>query len=113
MVAKEVLDIMAQKRKLSLAKITDFLQASLSATEHEISKEQVGPASPKHTKHRNHYDLNWDEEFPWLRYVPEDEGDGSSMLCSICGKHKESSKRMVWITIPCNLFLKDELCEHG
>ena len=92
----------AQKQKLSLPKITDFLKASSSVTEHEINEEQVGPASSKHTKNCSCYDPKWEEEFPWLRYIPEDQEDGPSMLCSVRRIHKESSKRTVWITIPCN-----------
>ena len=88
------------------------MQASSSSTAHELSEEQVGPASPKWTKHHDRYNLKWEEEFPWLNYVPEDQEDGPSMLCSVCGKHKESSKRMVWITVPCKFFRKDKLCEH-
>ena len=34
------------------------------------------------------------------------------MLCSLCRKHSETSKRMVWISIPCRLVRKDKLREH-
>ena len=34
------------------------------------------------------------------------------MLCSQCRKHSETSKRMVWISIPCRLVRKDKLREH-
>ena len=105
---------MAQKRKRPLLKIIDFLQATTSSktAEHEIVEEHMHPASPKRSKHRDSYDLKWAKEFPWLRYVPDDHEDGPSMLCTICRKHNESSKRMVWITVPCKLLCKDKLREH-
>ena len=103
---------MARKQNLSLPKITDFMQPLSSMAAHELREEQDGPASPKRTKHRDRYDAKWEEEFPWLNYVLEDQEDGQSMLCSVCAKHKESSKRMVWITVPCKFFRKDKLCEH-
>ena len=34
------------------------------------------------------------------------------MLCALCRKHNESSKKMVWLTIPCKFFRKDKLREH-
>ena len=51
-------------------------------------------------------------ELTWLRYIPEDQEDGSSMLCTLCGKHNETSKRMVWLSIPCKLLRKDKVREH-
>ena len=51
-------------------------------------------------------------ELTWLRYIPEDQEDGSSMLCTLCGKHDETSKRMVWLSIPCKLLRKDKVREH-
>ena len=68
-----------------------FLQASSSATEHEINEEQFGPVSPVHTKHHDCCDPKLEEEFPWLRYIPEEQ-DGLSMLCSIFKKHKKYSR---------------------
>ena len=103
---------MARKRNLLLPKITDFMQTLSSVAAHELREEQNGPASPKRTKHRDQYDAKWEEEFPWLNYVLEDQEDGPSMLCSVCARHKESSKRMVWITVPCKFFRKDKLREH-
>lgn len=102
---------MAQKRKAPLPKITDFLLAPLSTKEHK-SVEKEGPAPPKHSKHRDSYDSKWGEEFPSLRYVPADHEDGPSMLCSLCRNHNKSSKKMVWLTIPCKLFCKDKIREH-
>ena len=34
------------------------------------------------------------------------------MLCRLCRKHNEVSKRMVWLTIPCKLLRKDKLHDH-
>ena len=34
------------------------------------------------------------------------------MLCSLYRMHNETSKRMVWISIPCRLLCKDKLREH-
>ena len=48
-------------------------------------------------------------EFPWVRYVAPDHEDRPSMLCTL---GHESSKRMVWLTIPCKLLRKDKLLEH-
>ena len=97
---------MAQKWKLSLPKITNFMHPLSSMTAHELSEEQVGPAFPKWTKHHDRYDPKWEEEFPWLNYVLDHQEDELPLLCSICTKHKESSKRMVWIAVPCKFFMK-------
>ena len=45
-------------------------------------------------------------EFP---YVAPDQEDRPSMLYML---GNESSKRMVWLTIPCKLLRKDKLLEH-
>ena len=45
-------------------------------------------------------------------YLAPDQGNGPSMLCRLCRKYNESSKRMVWLTIPCKLLCKDKLREH-
>ena len=34
------------------------------------------------------------------------------MLCKLCRKHNDASKRMVWLTIPCKLLRKDKLRDH-
>ena len=34
------------------------------------------------------------------------------MLCRLCRKHNDASKRMVWLTIPCKLLRKDKLRDH-
>ncbi len=105
---------MAQKRNTSLPKITDFL-ASSSTTERESGEERdstgLEPAT-KRAKHRDSFDVKWKDEFPWLRYVPPDQEDGPSLLCTICPKHNESSKRMVWLTNPCKLLCKDKIRDH-
>ena len=45
-------------------------------------------------------------------HVPADQEDRPSMLCTLCRKHNELLKRMVWLTILCKLFQKDKLREH-
>ena len=44
--------------------------------------------------------------------MPADYDDGPSMLCTLCKKHKETSLRTVWLTIPCKLLRKDKIREH-
>ena len=48
-------------------------------------------------------------EFPWVRYVAPDQEDRPSMLYTL---GHESSKRMVWLIIPCKLLRKDRLREY-
>ena len=88
---------MAQKRKgPALPKITDFLSAT-SSNVRKTAEGGVSPAPAKQSKHHDSYDPKWEEEFTWLRHVPADQEDGSSMFCTLCGKHNETSKRMVWL----------------
>ena len=58
------------------------------------------------------FDPKWTDEFPWVVNVPADREYGPSMLCRLCRKHNEVSKRMVWLTIPCKLLRKDKLRDH-
>lgn len=100
---------MTQKRK-----ITDYLSVSASSGSvvRESAEGGVGPTPAKHGKHRDSYDPKWEEDFTWLRYIHADQEDGPSMLCTLCKKHNKSSKRMVWLTIPCKLFRKNKVREH-
>ena len=50
------------------------------------------------------------DEFPWVRYVAPDQKDRPSMLYTL---GHESSKRMVWLIIPCKLLRKDRLRLFG
>ena len=67
---------------------------------------------PKQSSHRETFDPKWNDEFPWVIYLSPDQDNGPSMLCRLCHKYNESSKRMVWLTIPCKLLRKDKLREH-
>ena len=100
---------MAQKR--SLSKITDFMTGS-SRKEREEGDVNCIPPPPKRSCHRGTFDPKWTDEFPWVVYVPVDREDGQSMLCKLCRKHNDASKRMVWLTIPCKLLRKDKLRDH-
>ena len=104
---------MAQKRKTPLPKITDFLTTSSSRAERKSVQNPDGPSQSNRSKHLETFDPSWNDEFPWVRYLAHDQEDGPSMLCALCGKHNESSKRMVWLTILCKLFRKGKLREHG
>ena len=42
--------------------------------------------------------------------VEDQEGPG--MACSLCYKHSQTTKRTVWIEIPCPLFRKDKILQH-
>ena len=67
---------------------------------------------PKRSSHCATFDSKWTDEFPWVVHVPADRENGPSMLCRLCRKHNEVSKRMVWLTIPCKLLRKDKLRDH-
>ena len=97
---------MAQKRSL-----TDFMTGS-SRKEREEGDVDCVPPPPKRSCHRGTFDPKWTDEFPWVVYVPADREDGPSMLCRLCRKHNDASKRMVWLTIPCKLLCKDKLRDH-
>ena len=101
---------MAQKQKL-----TDFLSPAgpvSSAAETRETGDHSSPPSSKRSSHRQSFDPKWLDEFPWVVYNPSDAEGGPSMLCSLCRKHNEMSKRMVWIALPCRLLHKDKLREH-
>ena len=38
--------------------------------------------------------------------------EGPGMVCSLCCKHNQTTKRMVWIELPCRLFRKDKILQH-
>ena len=63
---------------------------------------KVDPAPPKCSISHDSYDPKWEEEFTWLRYmymyVPADQDDGLSILCTLCHKHNKLSKWMGWLT---------------
>lgn len=102
---------MACKRKAPASrKLTDFFSrpgtSSSPGTEDESGAED--PVSiAKRAKHRTTFNPEWNDEFAWLLYKPEE-----GMFCKLCQKYNRSSKRMVFITSPCVLFRKDKLHEH-
>ena len=99
---------MAGKRKIPASrKLTDFFSqpVSSSATDTEDGSTAEDPVSAaKRAKHRVSFNPEWNDEFAWLDYKP-DEG----MFCRLCKKHNKSTKRMVFISSPCVL---DKLHEH-
>ena len=100
---------MAQER--SLSKITDFMTGS-SRKEREEGDVDCVPPPPKRSCHCCTFDPKWTDEFPWVVYVPAAREDRPSMLCRLCRKHNDASKRMVWLTIRCKLLRKDNLHDH-
>jgi hypothetical protein len=102
----------AMARKCSLPKTTDYMIPS-GSREPEVRDVHVDHSPlPKRSSHRETFDPKWNDEFPWVIYLPPDQDNGPSMLCRLCHKYNESSKRMVWLTIPCKLLRKDKLREH-
>ena len=70
-----------------------------------------GPPITKKAKHRDPgFDQAWKDEFTWVHTEEDEEGPG--MFCVLCRKHNQSTKRMVWIELPCRLFRKDKLIQH-
>ena len=96
--------------KHTQAKLTPFLTSS-DAEEQPIDEGADSQPAKKKAKHRDSgFDQSWQDEFAWVR-VDEDK-DGHGMFCSLCRKHNQTTKRMVWIEIPCRLFCKDKLLQH-
>ena len=95
-------------------KLTLFLTSSSSVDERALIDKECAAdlqQATKRTKHRESgFDHSWQEEFAWV-LVDEDK-DGQKMYCSLCRKHNQTTKRMVWIEIPCRLFRKDKLLQH-
>ena len=98
-------------RKGSLSKITDFMTGS-SRKEREEGDVDCVPPPTKRGGHRGTFNSKWTDKFPLVVHVPADREDGPSMLCRLCRKDNEASKRMVWLTIPCKLLRKDKLRDH-
>ena len=96
---------MAQKG--SLYKIINFTTGS-PRKEHEEGDVDCISLPHKRSSHRGTFDPKW----TWVVHVPADRDDGPYMLCRLCRKHNEASKRMVWLTIPCKLLRKDNLRDH-
>ena len=101
------LQIMSMAQKTPLPNITDFLTSS-SRADRECTEERDGSSPPKRNKHRETFppELNFPAR---VRYVAPDQEDMPSMLYTL---GHESSKRMVWLIIPCKLLRKDRLREY-
>ena len=84
-------------------KITAFLSSTSSGDpDSDSDRSEHRAPRPKITKHcRNRFDVSWNTEFPWLRYVPDD-ASGPSMYCTLCQKHNMNTSRKVWISVPFN-----------
>ena len=41
-----------------------------------------------------------------------EDQEGPGMVCSLCCKHNQTTKRMVWIEIPCCLSRKDKILQY-
>ena len=95
-------------------KLTAFLSSSSVDTQPNSSDDGASDSAPptaKKAKHRDTgFDQAWKDEFKWV-HVEEDE-EGPGMFCILCRKHNQSTKRMVWIEIPCRLFRKDKFIQH-
>ena len=95
-------------------KLTAFLSSSSVDTQPNSSDDGAGDSGPptaKKAKHRDTgFDQAWKDEFTWVHAEEDEEGPG--MFCVLCRKHNQSTKRMVWIEIPCRLFRKDKLIQH-
>ena len=105
---------MATKRvQVSQLKLTAFLSGNSSSdadTQWSDETDSTQPATKK-AKHRDSgFDQAWMDEFTWV-YVDEDD-DSTGMFWSLCRKHNQTTKKMVWIEIPCRLFRKDKLLQH-
>ena len=102
--------------KLKQDQLTLFLKGSDTETqpveEERESKDSVDSQPPtKKAKHRESgFDQSWHREFVWA-VMEEDEG-GQGMFCSLCRKHNQTTKQMIWIEIPCRPFRKDKLLQH-
>ena len=102
---------MACKRKIPASrKLTNFFSQPGTSSETSAEDERTAEDSvavAKRAKHRVNFDPEWNDEFAWLVYKP-DEG----MFCRLCQKYNKTIKRMVFISSPCVLFRKDKLHEH-
>ncbi len=102
---------MATKRKAPASrKLTDLFSqpgtSSVISTEDESGTEDPVTIA-KCTKHRTTFNPEWNDDFAWLLYKPEE-----GMFCKLCQKYSKCTKRMVSISSPCILFRKDKLHEH-
>lgn len=102
-------------------KITDYFNISTTGESSRSSRSMpdggdvdLVPSKAKQSKHRDTYDPRWAEQFPWLIHIPHDFSgqSDSGLLCALCKKHNGTSKRMVWINIPCKQLRKDKIRAH-
>ena len=68
-------------RKRSLSKITDFMIPSGSRVPEARDVHVDHSPLPKRSKlsHRETFDPKWNDEFPWVIYLPPDRDNGPSM----------------------------------
>ena len=96
------------------AKLTDVLpstdEASTQPSDCDKGDDAIMPLTKKAKHRESGFDPAWKDEFTWIHVVEDHEGPG--MVCFLCRKHNQTTKRMVWIEIPCCLFQKDKILQH-
>ena len=95
------------------AKLTDLSSTSEASTQPSDRDDEGDAVMPltKKAKHReSRFDPAWKDKFTLIHMVEDQKGPG--MVCSLCCKHNQTTKRMVWIEIPCHLFQKDKILQH-
>ena len=76
-----------------------------------LPSNDSAPPAAKKAKHRESgFDQAWKDEFMWVHVDEDVEAPG--MYCRLCRKHNQTTKKMIWIEIPCRLFRKDKLVQH-
>ena len=84
--------------------------SSSSSTDTDAAQSDKGDSAQLATKKAKHRDSRldraWKDEFMWFHMYEDKEGPG--MFCSL----NQTTKRMVWIELPCHLFRKDKLLQH-
>lgn len=83
-------------------KITWFFSSQVHHDERSDEESQAPPCKQSNAKHRVSFDPSRQEQFSWLVYVPEDDGEGPSIYCSLCQKHI-STISTPWVNTPCRL----------
>ena len=78
------------------AKLTDLLLSTSEASTQPSDRDDGGDAVMPLTKKAKHresgFDPAWKDEFTWIHVVEDQEGPG--MVCSLCCKHNQTTKRM-------------------
>ena len=101
----------APKRQAKLiALLPTTSEASTRSSNCDEGDDAVMPLTKKAKHRESGFDPAWNDEFTWIHVVEDHEGQG--MVCSLCRKHNQTTKRMVWIELPCRLFRKDKILQH-